>query len=129
MTAQEKWVMTIRCMETVRANYHMLRGDKPPARIDIRRRQRIRSLYKWRDAIDDAYRRLRSRRGKSAARARHDWLTARMLSLMVYEAASPQTIRVSLAPGREVHERFSDALMQCAIKAVVESAEEKGLFG
>ena len=129
MTAQEKWVMTIRCMEAVRANYHLLRERELPARIDLRRRQRIRGLYKWRDAIDDAYRSLRSKRGKSAARARHDWLTARMLSLMVYEAASPQTIRISLAPGRQVHERFSEALTQCAIQAVVQSAEAKGLFG
>ena len=129
MTAQEKWVLTIRCIEAVRANYHLLRERELPARIDVRRRQRIRSLSKWRDAIDDAYRALRSRRGKSAARARHDWLVARMLALMVYEAASPQTIRRSLSPGREVHERYSDALGEYAIKAVVESAEKRGLFG
>lgn len=94
----------------------------------MRCRQRMHNVIKWKEAIDNAYRALREKRGKSAARARHDWLIARMLELMVYEAADDRAIRRSLAPGRVVHQRYADALSEAAIKAVMESAERLGLL-
>ncbi len=124
MTAQEKWVMTMQYMELVRANYHLLHERA----ADIRHARRVQGLRKWREAIDRAYRKLREKRGKSAARARHDWLVARMLELMVFDAASEQAILCSITPGKTVHQRYADALRESAIKAVVQSAQEMGLL-
>ncbi len=124
MTRQEKWVMTIRCMELVRSNYHLLHGSAP----SMRHARHRHTLLKWKAAIDDAYKMLRERKGKSAARARHDWLVARMLTLMVYEAEDSGAIRCSLSPGRTVHQRYADALSESAIMAVMESAEKMGLI-
>jgi hypothetical protein len=127
MTAQEKWIMTIRYMEMVRANYHLLHECRPSA-AEIRYARRMHGLRKWREAIDAAYRKLREKRGKSAARARHDWLVARMLELMVFDAASDQMIRHSITPGKTVHQRYADALKESAVRAVMLSAEGMGLL-
>ena len=124
MTRQEKWIMTIRCMELVRSNYHLLHGNAP----SMRHARQIHTIMKWKAAIDDACKALRERKGKSAARARHDWLVARMLMLMVYEAEDSGAIRRSLSPGKTVHQRYADALSESAVMAVLESAEKLGLL-
>lgn len=119
--------MTIRYIELVRANYHLLH-EKSPSAAKIRRTRSVQGLRPWKEAIDRAYRKLRDKRGKSAARARHDWLVARMLELMVFDAASDQAIRYSLTPGKTVHQRYADVMRESAIKAVEQSAQEMGLL-
>ena len=128
MTAQEKWMTTIRCMELVRANYHLLRGDGAYRTGDLRRRRRLRALEKWMEAIDKAYGELRMRRGKSQARARHDWLVARAIELMVFDNAGGEALRTHLSGPRPLNQRYVDGIAEAAVKAVEKAAEEAGLL-
>ena len=128
MTAQEKWMTTIRCMELVRANYHLLRSDGGCRAGEIRRRRRIRALERWLEAIDRAYAELRVRRGKSQARARHDWLVARAIELMVFDNADGKALRTHLSGPRPLNQRYLDGIAEAAVKAVEKAAEEMGLL-
>lgn len=125
MTAQEKWVMTIRYMRQVRANYTRLNRD----RKKMGGRQRNQKLYQWLEAIEEVYRQLRSRKGKSSARARRDWLVARSIEIMVFNGEMNLNMRTDLAGPRPLTRSYVDALEEAAILAVEAQAEKMGLLG
>ena len=58
----------------------------------------------------------------------HDWLIARTLKLMVFEAADNQGIRRSVVSERTLNQRYVDALTESAVRAVMQSAQEMGLL-
>lgn len=126
MTAQEKWVLTIRYMQLVKANYEQLRQDR---RVKIGRQQRNQKLSKWLTVIESVYRRLRSREGKSMARARKDWLVARTIEIMVFSGKANLNMRTDLTGPRPLSRSYVDALAEEAIRTIAAQAEEAGLLG
>lgn len=125
MTAQEKWVMTIRYMQHVRVNYKHLKQD---GRVKIGRRQRNQRLSRWLEAIETVYERLRSRKGKSMARARKDWLIARTIEIMVFSGDQNLNMRTDLTGPRPLTRSYVDSLSEEAILAIEAQAEEMGLL-
>jgi len=124
MTAQEKWKTTIRCMELVRAHYIPLKEG----RASVGRIASSRQLRRWLHAVERAHQSLKSRRSKSSARARRDWLAARVIELMIFEGAGEERIRRSLSGARTLHQRYVGALTEEAVQAVCRAAQEEGLF-
>lgn len=128
MTTQEKWMTTVRWMELVQANYHLLRAGGAPRPGDMRRRRRLRMLEKWLEAVEQAHAELRVRRGKSQARARRDWLIARAIELMVFDQAGTTALRTHLSGPRPLNQRYVDGIAEAAVKAVEAAAEASGLL-
>ena len=126
VTTQEKWTATLRYMQLVRANYRNLKQD---GRVKIGRRQRNEQLLKWKEVIESVYGRLRSREGKSMARARRDWLVARTIEIMVFRSREQMNMRTDLTGPRPLNRSYVDALAEEGIKAIVEQAEKAGLLG
>ena len=126
MTAQEKWVMTIRYMQQVRANYVHLKRD---GRVKMGRRQRNQRLSQWMEVIEAVYHQLREKKGKSSARARRDWLIARTIEIMVFKGAMNLNMRTDLTGPRPLTRSYVDSLAEAAILAIEEKAEEAGLLG
>ena len=125
MTSQEKWVTTLRYMQQLRLNYSRLKRD---GRVKPGGRQRNQRLTRWLEAVEEVYRRLRSREGKSMARARKDWLIARTIEIMVFNGEMNLNMRTDLAGPRPLTRSYVDALAEQAILAVEAQAEEMGLF-
>lgn len=126
MTEQEKWKMTVQYMQQVRVNYHLLRTDGSGR--NIRRLQRMNVLLKWQEVIMRTYMKLKDRKGKSSARARHDWLVARAIELTVFEQAEGEMLRRNLCGSRLHTESYVLRMQEAAVQAVKEEAEECGLF-
>ena len=125
MTAQEKWVTTIRNMQQVRVNYKLLCRERK-LKMGSRRRHPV--MMKWLEAIEEAYRELRARRGKSAARARKDWLVARTIEIMVFSSEKNLNMRTDLTGPRPLTRQYVDSLAAEAVRAIEAKAEEKGLI-
>ena len=126
MTAQEKWTATLRYMQLVRANYMQLKRD---GRVKIGMRQRNQKLMKWLEVIESVFRQLRSREGKSMARARKDWLIARTIEIMVFKSKENLNMRTDLTGPRPLSRSYVDALAEEAVRAIAEQAEKAGLLG
>lgn len=126
MTEQEKWRMTVQYMQQVRANYHLLRADGSGR--NVRRLQRLNVLTRWQEVIRRAYMKLKDRKGKSSARARHDWLVARSIELMVFEQTAWEEVRQNLSGGRSHTQQYALRFQEAAIQAIKEEAEVCGLF-
>ncbi len=127
VTAQEKWVMTIKYMQAVRANYAVL--SRNSRQVKMGGRMRHQKLARWLEAAEAVYRDLRSKEGKSSARARHDWLVARTLEIMVFKGEMNLNMRRDLTGPRALNRQYVDALAEAAILAVEAKAEEMGLLG
>ena len=63
------------------------------------------------------------------ARARHDWLVARTIELMIFSDAGGEALRNHLTGPRALNQRYVDGMAEAAVKAVEAAAEEAGLFG
>lgn len=127
MTVQEKRVHTEKCMRLVRENYRTLKYGRTMG--DAGRRQKMHALRRWLAAIEEAYASLRQREGKSAARARHDWLVARAIELTVFDGGTQQTLCSHLSGPRMLNRRYVGAIEEAALKAIQQAAEEAGLLG
>ena len=126
MTAQEKWEMTIRNMQQVRMNYGLLCRER---KLKMGCRRRHPGMMKWLDAIEAAYKALRCRKGKSAARARKDWLIARTIEIMVFSCDKNLNMRTDLTGPRPLTRQYVDSLAEAAVLAIEEEAEKRGLLG
>lgn len=126
MTAQEKWVMTLKCMQLVRVNHALLLRER---KLRMGRRQRHVRLMKWLEAIEAVQAELKKRSGKSAARARHDWLLARAIEIMVFRGELDLDMRTDLAGPRPLSKKYVDSLAEAAVRAIEAKAEEMGLLG
>ena len=126
MTAQEKWVMTIRNMQQVRVNYRLLCRER---KLKMGRGPRHPRLMKWLEAVEAAYTALRSRKGKSAARARKDWLIARTIEMMVFEGGK-SGLKTGLTGQRRVlSQQYVDRMAEEALRMIMKEAWEAGLLG
>ena len=126
MTAQEKWVMTIRNMQQVRANYRLLCRER---KLKMGRGPQHPRLMKWLEAVEAAYAALRSRKGKSAARARKDWLIARTIEIMVFSSDRNLNMRTDLTGPRALTRQYVDSLAEAAVLAIEAEAEKRSLLG
>ena len=126
MTALEKRLITERYMRLVRENYHILRTDGRAR--PLKRRRGLRSLEKWLTVIEEVCASLRSRSGKSAARARHDWLIARTITIWVFGEGSEASLQTQLTGPRTLNRRYVDGMMEAAVRAIEEAADEAGLL-
>ena len=126
VTAQEKWVMTIRNMQQVSVNYRLLCRER---KLKMGRGPRHPRLMKWLEAVEAAYAALRSRKGKSAARARKDWLIARTIEIMVFSSDRNLNMRTDLTGPRALTRQYVDSLAEAAVLAIEAEAEKRGLLG
>lgn len=129
MTEREKWEMTEKYMKLVSANYLLvLKGFREKSR-NMQRRQQLARLRRWLSVIEVTLERLKRKEGKSPAKARHDWLVARTIEMMVREQASDEDLREYLTGPRRLNSRFTKGMREEGIRAVKAVAEESGLLG
>lgn len=114
-------------MSRVQKNYWLLKR-KGGKGAQTRRSERYRLLADWLEVIENTFRALRRREGKSSARIKHDWLMARTLELMVFDGADREKIRQALSWPRPVTYGYVEALVKDAVGAVAEKAQEAGLI-
>lgn len=128
MTEQEKWATTERYMRLVRANYPLICRDETGQRGSAPRRQQAARLKSWLSAIELACEKLKSKEGKSQARARHDWLVARTIEMIVREQVSDEALRLHLTGPRKLNRRYTDEMREEGLRAVKAAAEACGLL-
>ena len=129
MTAQEKWVRTIYYMKLVCANYTRIRKGEAYRITGGKDRREIQEMRKWCRAIDRALRTLRLRKGKSAARARRDWLVAHLIESLMLGGEDGERIRRDISGHYLLNRRYMDAMWKEAVAAVQKAAQEEGLLG
>ena len=126
MTTQEKWVLTNRNIQQVRVNYGLLMRER---KMKMGKRHRHPKLMKWLEAIEEVHRALKSRGGKSAARARRDWLIARTIEIMVFSSNGNLNLRTDLTGPRPLTRQYVDSLAEAAVRLIEAEAEKRGLLG
>lgn len=128
MTKQEKWTRTWQCMRLVQGHYRRLQEDADRPGLTVEQRRQYAVLKKWMQVMEEVKETLRKRTGKSAARARHDWLVAHTLDLTVFQNIDGERLRTQLTGHRPVTVRYAQDLLDQAALAVQEAAEKKGLL-
>ncbi len=126
MTAQERWVTTMYYMKLVCENYARIGKGEAYRITHGKDRREVQKIRRWCRAVEQAYRTLRLRKGKSAARAQRDWLVARLIEGMMLggEVAGKR-----FSGRHSLNQRYVDALMKEAVMAVQKAAQEEGLLG
>lgn len=129
MLEQQKWEMVERNMRLVRTHYLYLKEVEAGRSVSMQRRQQVRMLRRWLQAINRAYEALRCKEGKSAARAQRDWLVSRYIEMAVYDRGNEEDVRMHLTGrGRMLNQRYAEEIKEEAMKAVRKAAEEEGLI-
>ena len=125
VTAQEKWIMTMRNIQQVRVNYRLLCRER---KLRMGRGHKHPRLMKWLEAIEAVHKQLKRRQGKSAARARKDWLIARTIEIMVFSCDKNLNMRTDLTGPRPLSRQYVDSLAEEAVLAIEAEAEKMGLL-
>ncbi|MBQ2956215.1 MAG: hypothetical protein IJE08_07125 [Clostridia bacterium] len=128
MTKQEQWLKTLRALHLIRKNYTALRAGNSYRLTGLKRRQ-MRELIRWLTVVDRVYDRLRRKKNKSPARARQDWLIARVIELTIYSDLDEERIRQHLTGPRPLTHAYIGKLTEAAALEIQAAAAEEGLFG
>lgn len=127
MNACERISRTLFYVRKVREHYCLLqrKGGKGQ---QMRRQERYRLLADWLEVIENANKDLRSRAGKSAAKAKHDWLISRVIEMMIYDGMGQREMQIQLTGFRPVTAGYVETLKKEALRVIQKKAEEAGLL-